>query len=262
MGVLLCLLLVSMFVIVVVLVFFSSYWYTNLYFIDVVWCRTIYHWVAVRASWASLTDLHLDEHFRNVICQAWHQPSHCIHPWWCGQIGWSGWFSAGDWDLGHQRLSRNQLPSLETSAQLQIWFDLWGPKNWGVPQNGWFRMENPSQMDDVRIFGYVSSDVHLDSELVPLECTMQLATRCSKTSLGASFWTWKWVWVKVGGMHVFWTTLFLDLYMFFGPGRIFFCTWGHKKCGGRACVFSGPCGDIFFDMYLCWTQGHFFGEPN
>ena len=39
---------------------------------------------------------------------------------------------------------------------------------------------------------------------------------------------------------------FLDLYMFFGPGRIFFGTWGHKKCGGRACVFSGPCGDIFF----------------
>ena len=35
MGVLLCLLLVSMFVIVVVLVF-SSYWYINLYFIDVV----------------------------------------------------------------------------------------------------------------------------------------------------------------------------------------------------------------------------------
>jgi hypothetical protein len=50
-------------------------------------------------------------------------------------------------------------------------------------------MENPIQMDDVRIFGYLSSDVHLDSELVPLECTvgMQLATRCSKTSLGASF---------------------------------------------------------------------------
>ena len=39
---------------------------------------------------------------------------------------------------------------------------------------------------------------------------------------------------------------FLDLYMFFGPGRIFLGTWGHKKCGGRACVFSGPCGDISF----------------
>ena len=37
-----------------------------------------------------------------------------------------------------------------------------------------------------------------------------------------------------GPIHVFWTW----------PD--FFCTWGHKKCGGRACVFSGPCGDISF----------------
>jgi hypothetical protein len=47
--------------------------------------------------------------------------------------------------------------------------------------------------------------------------------------------------------------------MFFGPGRIFLWTWGYKKCRGRACVFSGPCGNIFFwtRMFLCWTQGHF-----
>ena len=58
-------------------------------------------------------------------------------------------------------------------------------------------------------------------------------------------------------------TLFLDLYMFFGPGRYFFGPGG-KKCGGRACVFSGPCGDIFFwtCIYLCWTQGHFLRQQN
>ena len=42
-------------------------------------------------------------------------------------------------------------------------------------------------------------------------------------------------------------TLFLVLYMFFGPGQLFF-TRGHKKCGGLACVYSGPCGDLFFDL--------------
>ena len=38
--------------------------------------------------------------------------------------------------------------------------------------------------------------------------------------------------------------------MFFGPGGFFFGTWGHKKCGGRACVFSGPCGDFFLDLHV------------
>ena len=41
-------------------------------------------------------------------------------------------------------------------------------------------------------------------------------------------------------------TLFLDLYMFFGPNQNFFGTQGQKKMWGLACVFSGPCGDIFF----------------
>ena len=62
--------------------------------------------------------------------------------------------------------------------------------------------------------------------------------------------------------------------MFFGPGPRapffglvhvfltwldFFWTWGHKKCGGRACVFSGPCGDIFFGpACLCAGPREFF----
>ena len=50
--------------------------------------------------------------------------------------------------------------------------------------------------------------------------------------------------------------------MFFGPGHPFFgpvhvfwtwpdffWTWGHEKCGGCACVFPGPCGDIFLDLH-------------
>ena len=54
-------------------------------------------------------------------------------------------------------------------------------------------------------------------------------------------------------------TLILDLYMFSGPGRIFFWTWGHKKCRGRACVFSGPCGDIFLDLHVfVLDPGQFF----
>ena len=51
--------------------------------------------------------------------------------------------------------------------------------------------------------------------------------------------------------------LFLDLYMFIGPGRIFFWTWGEENCGRRACVFSGPCGDIFFDLVFVLDLGEF-----
>ena len=151
-----------------------------------------------------------------------------------------------------------------------------GSLNWGIPQNGWFRMENPIQMDDVRIFGYLSSDVHLDSELVPLECTvgMQLATRCSKTSLGASFWTWKWVWVKVGGCMFFgppffWTyTCFLDLagfFLYLGAQKM----WGTCLCVfwtlwryflGPACICAGPRGISLDSQINCfWARFLFFG---
>lgn len=51
--------------------------------------------------------------------------------------------------------------------------------------------------------------------------------------------------------------LFLDLYMFIGPARIFFGTWGEENCGRRACVFSGPCGDIFFDLVFVLDLGEF-----
>ena len=44
--------------------------------------------------------------------------------------------------------------------------------------------------------------------------------------------------------------------MFSGPGHVLwtgpylFRTWGHEKCVGRACVFSAPCGGIFWDLHV------------
>ena len=61
-------------------------------------------------------------------------------------------------------------------------------------------------------------------------------------------------------MHVFRDlgTLFLDPW-FYGPGRIFCWTWGHKKLGDLPVCFLDPVGIFFWTcMYLCWTQG----KPN
>ena len=132
MGVLLCLLLVSMFVIVVVLVF-SSYWYTNLYFIDVVWCCTIYHWVAVRASWASLTDLHLDEQKKCDLPGM--TPAIPLHP---SMVMWANWMKRS---ILCRRLRFGASTPIEESAP-KPWnrrktADLvWslGSLNWGYPK--------------------------------------------------------------------------------------------------------------------------------
>ena len=52
-------------------------------------------------------------------------------------------------------------------------------------------------------------------------------------------------------------TLFLDLYMFFGPNRFFFGPRVTKKMW--VCVFRALWGYLFWTcMYLCWTQGIFF----
>ena len=58
--------------------------------------------------------------------------------------------------------------------------------------------------------------------------------------------------------------------MLSGPGHVLWTrpyllrTWGHEKCVGRACVFSAPCGDIFFwtCMYLWLDPGFLFQAPN
>ena len=57
--------------------------------------------------------------------------------------------------------------------------------------------------------------------------------------------------------------------MFSGPGHVLwtrpylFPTWGHEKCVGRACVFSAPCGDIFFlDLHVfVLDPGIFVSSP-
>ena len=46
--------------------------------------------------------------------------------------------------------------------------------------------------------------------------------------------------------------------MFFGPNRIFFGPRVTKNVGGLACVFSGPCGDIFFGPACIWELVHVF----
>ena len=48
-----------------------------------------------------------------------------------------------------------------------------------------------------------------------------------------------------GPVHVYWTWPY------------FFWTWGEENCGRRACVFSGPCGDIFFDLVFVLDLGEF-----
>ena len=68
------------------------------------------------------------------------------------------------------------------------------------------------------------------------------------------------------GMHVFWAwaPLFWTCTCFLDLAGFFFWTWGHKKCRGRACVFSGPCGDIFFGP-ACICAGPraiFLRQPN
>ena len=45
-------------------------------------------------------------------------------------------------------------------------------------------------------------------------------------------------------------TLFLDLYMFFGPNRIFFGPRVTKNVGDLLVCVSGPCGDIFLDLHV------------
>jgi len=54
----------------------------------------------------------------------------------------------------------------------------------------------------------------------------------------------------------------LNLYMFFGPGKIFLGPGGPKNVGDLPVCFLDPVGIYFFwtfmcCMYLCWTQGIF-----
>ena len=54
-------------------------------------------------------------------------------------------------------------------------------------------------------------------------------------------------------------TFFLDLYMFFGPNRIFLDLGSQKMWGTCLCVYRTLWGYFFWTcMYLCWTQGIFF----
>ena len=58
-------------------------------------------------------------------------------------------------------------------------------------------------------------------------------------------------------------TLFLDLYMFFGPNRIFLGPRVTKNVGDFLVCFLDPVGIFFLDLHVfVLDPGNFFRPPN